>query len=338
MLRILVLVFLMLVSAQLAKADDMPQAVVGIVVTEGSLSPVISAVGTFTAYNDVLLKAETAGRIEAVHFKEGDHVQPDKKLFTLHNEEQKLKVQLAQAALDLSKSSLERKKTLVKKGFVSKQLFEEVRYAAKVAEAELSLAKEELSKTVVRAPFDGDLSNKVVSVGAFVNEGDDLVHIQDITPIRLIFHLPENEIKNIKPGDKVVATTDLYTDKKFPGTVETVEPRIDEKSRTAIVHATFPNQQKLLIPGLYGRVTIETTSQKKTKSVQVPEQALVIRPDGTYVYKIKKDKAILTKVSLGIRTGDEAQVLSGLKGGDQIVLEGQDKLQDGSDVTVEMKQ
>ena len=331
------LIFILILCAiQPAKAEEMAEAVIGVTVAEGTVSPTISAVGTFTAYNDVFLKSETYGRIQEIHFKEGDHVKPDQKLFTLHNEEQKLKVQKAKAAVKLSKNRLKRKQTLVEKKFISPEAFEEVEYKVEADKADLQLAQQELEKTEIRAPFDGDLSSRVVSIGTYVNEGDKLVRIQDITPIRLIFQLPQKEVINVKAGDRVVAGTDLYPKKNFEGSIEIVEPRIDEQTRTVTVYATFPNKEKMLIPGLYGQVNIET-SGKKVQSVLVPEQALVMRPDGVFVYVIEKDKAVLTKVTLGSRTGDKAQILSGLKAGSPIVLEGQDKIHDGSLLTVEMK-
>ena len=330
MLRV---IFLLLLSISSVKAEETPQAVIITTVKDSRLTPSITGIGTFTAYNDVVLKAEAIGRIETIYFKEGDRAKPNQKLFTLHNKEQQAKVKKAEASLKLSKNMLNRKEILFKKKFISPQDLEQTEAQVQADEADLALAKEELEKTEVYAPFDGVLSNRKLSKGAYVIEGDELVRIQDLTPIRLTFQVPQKEIPSIKVGDKVNATTDVYPDKTFEGQVEAIEPSVNEETRSVMVYTTFENKEELLIPGLYGRAQLSSSSRKSASSI-VPEQALVIRQDGSYVYKKEGDKAVLTKVTLGLRTSDQAEVLSGLKTGDQVVLEGQNKLHDGSLITV----
>lgn len=314
------------------KAQEPPQSVVTTTVKEMCLNPCVKGVGTFTPYNDVILKAEIPGRIESVEFKEGDDTKENQLLFRLHSDEQQAKVKKAEAALELSKSMLKRKKAVHQKGFLSPQELESVQSQVKINEAELTLAKEELEKTRILAPFEGVLSNRQVSKGTYVIEGDELVRIQDVTPIRLTFDVPQKEIPFIKVGDNLTATTDMYPEKVFDGKVEAIEPSVNEKTRSVTVYATFPNKEELLIPGLYGSAQLKTSTNAQT-SLYIPEQAIVVRPDDVYVYKKVDNKAVLTPVSLGKRLQDKAEVLSGLKNGDEIILEGQDKLHDGSPIT-----
>lgn len=222
MLRNFCFVFLFLFSANLLKAQETPQAVTGITVKEGVVSPYISAVGTFVAYHDVMLKAEVPGRIETVHFKEGDHVLPNQVLFTFYNAEQKARVKKAEATLKLDRNSLERKKKLVEKKFISPEAFEHISTQVQLSQADLTLEKEALEKTKVKAPFEGNVSERSVSKGSYVIEGDRLVRIQDITPIRLIFQLPQKEFTSLKKGDEVIATTDLYEEISFKGSIEAI--------------------------------------------------------------------------------------------------------------------
>ncbi|MBI2706927.1 MAG: efflux RND transporter periplasmic adaptor subunit [Proteobacteria bacterium] len=321
------ILFLFFVAGVKADAPP-PQAVVLTTVKEGCLSECLAGVGTFTPYNDVTLKAEIAGRIEIVHFKEGDSVKENQKLFSLYAKEQTAKVKKAEATLKLSKSTLARKQKLIEKKFVSPQDLEKTEAEVKAHEAELELAKEDLAKTQIISPFEGVLSVKKVCKGAYVAVGDELVRIQDLDPIRLTFQLPQKDIPMIKVGDSITATTDVYPDKHFEGKIEAIDPSVNEKTRSFTVYATFPNKEKLLIPGLYGQVK-PNSSTKKASSLLVPEQALVIRQDGAHIFKKVADKAVLTKITLGVRTADQAEVLTGLQKGDEIVLEGQDKIHDG---------
>ncbi len=326
MLRIL---FILLILVSPAYAEEKPQVVTLTVVKEGILIQDITGIGTFTPYSDVVLKSEIAGRIADVSFKDGDRAKPDQVLFTLNNKEQKAAVMKAEAALHLSQSMLKRKKTLTLKKFISPQDLENVEAKVKSDQGDLDLAKEELEKTQIRAPFDGVLSDRKVCKGSYVIEGDELVRIQDITPIRLTFQIPQKDIPFIKKGDKVKATTDVYPNKIFEGTIEAIEPSVNEKTRSVKVFATFENKDETLIPGLYAQARIATPVSKEA-ALLIPEQTLVVRPDSVNVYKKVGDKAVLTKITLGNRTADLAEVLTGLKKGDEIVIEGQGKIHDGS--------
>lgn len=316
-----ILLFIVFITP--AIADEPPQAVVTTIVQESQPAESITGVGTFAAYNDVVLTAEISGRIETVHFKEGDSVKPNQKLFSFYNKEQTARVKKAEASLNLSQNLLKRKQELMKKKFTSQHDLEQTEAQVKENEAELELAKEALAKTEVRAPFDGVLSNRKVSKGARVREGDTLVRIQDLTPIRLNFRMTQKDIPFLKAGEKVVASTDVYPDKTFEGKIEAIEPSVEEGSRSVAVYATFENKDELLIPGLYGEAQLSVPSTS-TPSLFIPEQALVIRSDGMYVFKKVGDKAVLTKITLGKRLEDQAEVLSGLQKGEEIVIEGQD--------------
>lgn len=330
MLRLL---FLLMICATSAMAEEPPQAVIITTVQEQSICPNIVCVGTFTPYNDVVLKAETSGRIDTIHFKDGDRAKPNQKLFTLHNKEQEAKLKKAEATLHMSKNILNRKKKLIEKNFITLQDLEQAQTQVDSDKADLDLAKEEFAKTIILAPFDGLLSDRRISKGAYVIEGDELVRIQDITPIRLAFQIPQKDIITVHVGDKAIASTDVYPNESFEGKIEAIEPSVNEDTRSVTVFATFPNKDEILIPGFYGRAELTTTSSKKG-SLFIPEQALVIRPNGMHVYKAVGNKAVLAKITVGVRTADQAEVTAGLNKGDQIILEGQNKIHDGSPITI----
>lgn len=331
MLRFFALLFLSMTYAMAENSPqgEPPQAVVTIRVGEGTLNPMLNSVGTFKAYADALLKAETAGRVETVHFNEGDTVKAGQKLFTLYNKGQIAKVKKAEAALALSKNVLKRKQELAKKKFSCSQDLEKAEAQVCIDEAELALAQEALSQTFITAPFEGILSERRQSKGSYVAAGDELVRIQDVTPIRLTFHIPEKDLTLIKVNSPVRAVTDAYTNKTFVGNIEAIELSVNEKNHSVTVHARFENRDGLLLPGLYGKINIGLTSQKSPTLV-IPEKALIFQQDGTYVYKKVDNKAVLTKVTLGARIADQAEIFSGLQKNDEIVLDGLYKIHDGS--------
>jgi membrane fusion protein (multidrug efflux system) len=334
MLKLLPCFFLVLSAAcaQTPPAGEMPpQAVILTKIQEGSLQNKMMGVGTFTPYNDVTLKAEIPGCVEKSYVKEGQSVKEGQKLFSLRAHESLAKIKKAEAAVKLSHNSLERRKKLKEKEFISMQDVEKAEAELQTAEADLILAKEDFNKTQICAPFSGVLSMKKVSKGAYVSPNQDLIRIQDVDPIHLVFQLPQKDIALMAVGDPVVAKTDAYPDKTFPGTIEAIDPSVNETNRSVSVYATFSNPHYLLIPGLYAHL-YPAASPSLKKTPVIPEQALVVQESGPHVYKKVKDKAILTKITLGLRTADQAEVVSGLQVGDEIVLEGQEKLFNGSPI------
>lgn len=320
--------FFCLLGLSAAHAQMFPQRVVLWTVNPGSLDQESTIVGTFTPYNDVMIRAEVPGCIETVHIKEGETVEEGQKLFSLRNKESQARVKSAKAALHLSKHTADRRRQLKEKDFISPQDLEKAEAEREACEAELMLAQEELEKTCICAPFKGVVSMKKVSKGSYVSPGTELIRIQDINPIRFVFQLPQKEIPFLKIGTPLHATTDIYPNKNFKGTIEAIDQSVNETTRSTTVYATFPNEDKLLLPGLYGQALFALSSPKNA-GILIPEQALVVKSDGSYVYKKEGEKAVLRKITIGERRADKAEILRGLNKGDQIVLEGQDKLHDG---------
>src|SRR3990167_6250971 len=258
-------------------------------------------------------------------------VKEGQKLFALRAQEALAIVKKAEAAIKLAKNNLMRQKKLKEKEFARLQDVEKAEAELQTAEADLTLAKEEFNKTQICAPFSGVVSMKKVSKGALVSPHQELIRLQDIDPIRFVFQLSQKDIGRINVGDHVITKTDAYPDKTFAGTIEAIDPSVNEITRSMTVYATFSNPNQLLIPGLYGQL-YPATAVSTQKTPVIPEQALVIQESGPHVYKKTKDKAVLTKVTLGLRTGDQAEIISGLQVGDEIVLEGQDKLFNGTTI------
>ena len=226
------------------------------------------------------------------------------------------------------------------------------------ARSELAIAEEGLTKTQVSAPFDGVLSSRRISVGAYVKDYDPLVRLQTLSPIRFEFQLPVQKISLIQKGQPVQTNTDAYPGRNFKGKIVVIEPRADEKTHNVKVLAEFPNAKGKLLPGMYGQISIPTTD--KHEGLIIPEEALVVRQKGLYVYKVlpeentcqpqkasnpelkakpepahmTKYKSKLVKITVGTRFNDQVEILSGLSKGDEIVLKGQDKINDNADIEV----
>ncbi|MFZ5556124.1 MAG: efflux RND transporter periplasmic adaptor subunit [Pseudomonadota bacterium] len=301
-------------------------------VTTGTLKEEVAAVGTLLANESVIIRPELDGRIDAIHFEEGQPVAKGAKLVSMDYAESAAQVAAAEAETTLNRQRLERAQELQKKNFISEQALDEARENLNASRARLAERKARLDKMIIRAPFDGIVGVRQVSPGAYVNKGQDIARLEGIGTLKVDFRVPEIYLRRIAEGQKVGVMVDGYPGERFDGAIYAIEPAVDEQTRTVLLRAKIPNPGVRLKPGMFARITL--TLGERPNAMLVPEQAIVPRNDANYVFKVADGKAMLTKVDLGLRQPGQVQVVSGLEAGDQVVTDGQLKLRDGAPVAV----
>lgn len=314
------------------KPDDKPMAmpVKMTVVQEKDLAPVLGAVGSLVANEAVVIRPEIAARVTTIHFKEGQSVAKGALLVRLDAADAQAQLAASQADLNLASQRHERAQELFKKTFISQQALDEARENLAAARARLEQVKVRVDKSQLRAPFSGMLGLRQVSVGAFVQPGQDIVRLEDYAALKLDFRVPETHFARVRVGQAIGVTVDAFPGQRFTGQVYATESAVDEKTRSILARARVGNNKSQLRPGMFARVEIALES--KGRSLVVPEQAIVPKGDKTLVFRVVDGKAVPTPVALGIRQPGEVEVKEGLKAGDTIVLEGQMKLQPGAPV------
>jgi len=184
----------------------------------------------------------------------------------------------------------------------------------------------------IRTPFAGVLGLRRVSVGALVRPGDVITTLDDISRIKVDFPVAETKLANVTLGLKVRATAAAFPGEIFTGTVESIDTRIDTASRTVTVRAVFPNDQARLRPGMLMTVGIETSPRT---SLSVAEQSLVPIETRQYVFVIAADDtAERREVKTGARVPGHVEILSGLKQGERVVLEGTVRMRPGAAIRI----
>lgn len=291
-----------------------------------------TAVGTLRADEAVTLRPEIAGRIAEIRFKEGQRVERGRVLVQLDQAELAAVLASSRAQAGLDRQRLERAADLFKKNFISQQAYDEARanYARSAAKQREDEAR--LAKTLIRAPFSGVAGLRQVSEGAFVAAGTDIARLEKIDQLKLDFRVPEIYVGRLKPGQAVRVQLDAYGEQTFPGSVYALEPAVDEATRTVLVRARIANPQRKLRPGMFARVWAQL--EVRENAVWVPEQAIVPRGQDRFVFKVVDGKAVMTKVTLGLRRTGEVEVVEGLAPGDLVVTAGQLKIRDGSPVEI----
>lgn len=291
----------------------------------------VSAVGTLRSENAVTLRPEITGRISDINFTEGSRVAKGQVLVRLDDSVVRAQLQQAQANLNLAASQHRRARELSNQGFISKQAHDEAGSQLKVQQATVALARAQLGKTVIVAPFDGLIGLRQVSVGDYVSPGTDLVPIESIDLLQVDFRVPERYLTQIHVGQKLLLRFDAMPGLVRDGLVGAVNPLVDVGGRSILLRANVPNTDDILRPGLFARVQLQFA---EGKALVVPEAALVSSEEARYVYRVDHGKAERRLVQTGLRRNGVVEVLEGLTEGDQVVVAGVQKIADGAAVHI----
>lgn len=298
--------------------------------TIDAISDSASAIGSLRAAESIVVKPEMAGLIEKVHFEEGQSVAAGAPLFTLDASLVQAEVNEWNANVAKSRREAERSGDLVARKLAAPNELDGKKAALAVDEARLSSAKTRLAKTVIRAPFAGVIGLRMVSPGAYVNIGDALVTLTQIDPIKLDFRLPESYLGKVQAGTPISVSVDSFPGRSFKGTVSAVDPQLDPNSRSVVLRATLKNDEGVLRPGLFARVSLALAERKS--ALLLPEQALWPMGDKQFVYLIKDSKASLQPVRLGARRNGMVEIVEGVGPTDEVITAGQVKIGPGAPV------
>jgi membrane fusion protein (multidrug efflux system) len=293
----------------------------------GAVRRQIEAVGSLRSDESVILRPEVAGRISEILFKEGQKVSQGTPLVRLDSSIAQAQVAQMQAALGLSKVNFERAQELVKRGAGSQRAYDEALARMRADEASLALAQATLDKMTLVAPFDGTLGLRRVSLGDYVNPGQDIVNIESIDTLKVDFRVSEIYAVKLKVGQAINVTLDAIPGARFEGEVYAIDPAHDPNGRAAILRARMANKDGQLRPGMFARVVLILDAGQE--SILVPETAIVPMGQEQMVFVLDGDKARLTKLKTGQRRGGMVEVIEGLERTSLIVTEGAMKLRDG---------
>jgi len=292
----------------------------------------LNAVGSLRSDETVVVRPEVAGRIANFAFREGERVAEGQVLVRLDDSVQKADLDRARANLVLSRTKHERAIDLRNKGFVSTQALDELENGVKVAEADAELMTARVNKMTLRAPFAGTVGLRLASVGDYVKEGQDIVNLESLDPLKVDFRLPELALSQLQGGQTLQISLDALPDKTYDGKVFAINPLIDANGRAIVIRAQVPNRDGKLRPGMFARVRLFTSDIRD--SVVIPEEALFPVGDDKYVYKVVEGKAQRQKVGIGQRREGRVEIVNGLARDDVVVTAGVIKLREGVAVTI----
>lgn len=314
----------------------------------------ISAIGTVEAYSTVGIKAQTGGELTQVSFKEGQDVSKGGLLFTIDTRPYEAALRQAEAILardnvqiENARQDVRRYEELVRKGYVAKQQYDQVRTNAAALEATVNAdkamvenARLQLKYCSIYAPITGRTGSLIVNQGNLIkaNADNPMVVINQILPIYVSFSIPERYLPEIKKYKllgraKVAAALSKVDGHPAEGLLTFIDNAVDRTTGTIRLKATFANKEKQLWPGQYVNVVMTLAAQPN--AIVVPSKAVQTGQSGQYVFVVKSDLTVEYRAIVVSRTLDDETVIEkGLNAGEKVVTDGQLRLIPGAKVEI----
>lgn len=300
------------------------------VVGTRAFSSQVQALGTAQAFESVTIASKVQDRIQKLLFESGQRVEKGAALVELASIEQSADLAEAKAQLEADASELDRIQELSERGFATRSSLDAAKAAAERSQARVEALQARIADRTLRAPFSGVLGLRNASVGQLVQPGEAIVTLDDVSRIKLDFEVPESQLTLVRRGVGLVAATAAFPGREFKGEVDQIDSRLDPQTRTVRARAVLGNGDRALKPGML--MTVRVNANPRT-ALAVPETALIERGEGAFVYRVKADGSVeLARIDIAGRQDGFVEVLAGLEKGEQIVIEGVNRVRPGQPI------
>jgi membrane fusion protein (multidrug efflux system) len=296
----------------------------------GNLTEYVKATGVTAAIKDVRFAAEIPGRVEFLGVDLGDKVRKGQILARVDFRTLKAQATQAEARFELAETTHRRLNELGDK-LVSRQQLDEAASALTGARAQLAIARDNLSKSVIRSTLRGVVSAKHVEKAEYVGPGTPIVRVVDYSTVLIEAQLPETQIAMIEPGEAVRVEIGALGE-RFEGTVDSVLPAADPVSKTFTARITVENPERRILVGMSASVSI--AARRFEDAVVVPQDVVVEGKGRRTVFVVDGGMARERQVRLGAIEGERVVVLEGLSPGELLVTVGQRELTDGQAIQI----
>lgn len=315
-----------------AVRGDLP--VTGIIAKNSMTANGIPVNGTLLANEEVELVAEIVGKVRKIYFQEGSFVKKGQLLLKVDDADLQAQLTRSEFQKKLLSEKLERQRILLKRESISREAFDQLQTDYNMLEADIELLKVKISRTEIRAPFDGEMGFRYVSEGSYVQPSSKIATIVDNSILKYEFYVPERYAENNLKGKEVFFKV-TGSDKLHSANVYAVDPLIDVKTRMILLRARFRNTNHDLMPGMFAKGNIVFGG--KNEFIAVPTEAVVPEMDGKRLWVVKNGKATSVPVETESRDEKNVEVISGIVVGDTVLTGGLMQLREGMEVKVTVK-
>ena len=290
--------------------------------------------GSLLANEEVELVAEIVGKVRKIYFQEGSFVKKGQLLLKVDDADLQAQLTRSEFQKKLLSEKLERQRILLKRESISRESFDQLQTDYNMLEADIELLRVKISRTEIRAPFDGEMGFRYVSEGSYVQPSSKITTIVDNSILKYEFYVPERYADNNLKGREVFFRV-TGNDKLYSANVYAVDPLIDVKTRMILLRARFRNKNHELMPGMFAKGNIVFGG--KNEFIAVPTEAVVPEMNGKRLWVVKNGKAASVPVETESRDEKNVEVVSGITVGDTVLTGGLMQLREGMSVAVTLK-
>jgi membrane fusion protein, multidrug efflux system len=302
-------------EAKSAKQQLSDLKVEAFIVNPSVLDQSITISGTLKPFEETVIMPEVAGRVVSINLQEGKSVKKGTVLIELFNEDLKAQLRKSQAQLQIAEETMKRQNELIKVNGISQSDYDQAQLQVKAITADIEVINVQIGRTKIKAPFDGTVGLRNVSLGAQVSTNTALVTLREVDKLKLDFSVPEKYSSEIIPGTKVQFTLQ-GNDQKYDAEVLASEQGIDYSNRNLKVRAIVQTPSPSLVPGAFA--TVELRLKQIENALLIPNQAIIPQEKDKRVIVASNGKAKFVVVKTGIRNASRIDVLSGINPGDTI--------------------
>jgi membrane fusion protein, multidrug efflux system len=280
----------------------------------------LQVTGTILPNESVNLRSEISGLVTKINFREGQYVTKGMPLLYLNDDELQAQYQRLKYTQKLFETQENRQKQLLAREAISQEEYDIVLNQYNTAISDIKLVEAQLTKTVIRAPFNGTLGLRLISEGSVIGPNDVIVNIVNIDPVKIEFSIPERYANQVTVGSPIYFSNES-SKTEVEGKVYAFEPQVDLATRTLKLRAQSPNKEGRFLPGMF--VKIRFILDVVEDALMVPSESVIPEMEGYKVFVATAEGKVEQKrIVIGTRTDSHVQVLSGLNEGDLVLTTG----------------
>lgn len=305
--------------------------VIAVTVRSRPVQELVPLVGSIAANESVEVKSEADGVVAQIGFEEGQRVEKGALLLALDETKFSTALNEAEANQKLAEANFSRAKQLSEGRLISQAEFEQAAATFAMNQATVELRRRILKDARVYAPFAGTVGARQISPGQVISRQTPLTTLVDLDTVKVEAGVPERNLGQVRPGQKIRFRVDAYPKDVFEGEVYFVAPQLDAATRTALVKARVVNKDGRLRSGMFAK--LDLTVQLRDSALVIPEPALISSGDTVSVFVVSaQTNAVMRPVRVGLRLAGRAEIVSGLTNGERVIVEGHQKIYPGAPV------
>lgn len=296
----------------------------------------VQITGTVTTEENVMISAETNGRITAIKVEEGQAVKKGQLLITIDNEAERRQLEEAQAVYDLAKTTYEKRKNLWEQSIGSEINYLQAKNNYETAKSRLEQTRKRYQNTLMTSPIDGSVDQIEVNQGEMVAMGTPAIRVVDVDNVEIEAELSEKYLASVNKGDSVrVAIPALGY--RAQSTVSFVSQVINPDNRSFMIKVKLQNEDGLIKPNILANVMIR--DYQKDSALVVPSKAIGKDLRGDFVFLAKEDeqgnmRASKSYVTRGVSFGAETEILEGVEPGDRVITAGSEEVNQNETIAI----